>query len=210
MRKLGDDLSPRQLAPLRRAPRTGAPAPRAEKSAAQRERNRAAVKRRSACAPNAKRRSESRAARTRKLEGRSRRYRRRARRHARRTGRPRRAASRRAQPLWRVWTSSSGKPPPAATPSPPKSNALGEQRSRLLTENIELDQRARHAGRTDRHPRSARQRNGRRRMPPCAKSRRLARTNSRRLRGHVHGSRTRSVADRSRTRPQTGRTEVPR
>ena len=166
-------------------------------------------RRRSGCAPNGKRRSkpsgrswrswkpqaaaigEEHAATRAELAGLEERHRGEARRHG--------AAS----------SSSGAKPPQRRDAIAPEIERLGEERARLLADNIELDQPSRRAGRRDRRPGSPRQRNGRagcRHARSPARRRRRAEGPARRRAGKPGEA----LADRSRAGAQAGRTEVPR
>ena len=113
-------------------------------------------------------------------------------------------------PPWRAWSSSSAKPPRRRNAIAPEIERLGEPRARLLADNIELDRQVGRTGRRDRRPGSARQRDGHRRMPTCAKPCAPARKSSRRCAPAARRCQREALADRSRPGAQAGRAEVPR
>ena len=188
MRKLGEDLARANSRALGGAPGTGAPAPRAEKS---RRAARAQSRRRGGegapARASAKQALEAERQELEKLEGQAATIGEEHAATARRAGRPRRAASRR--------THRHG-PAGAAVPRDHRRAAsdraeierLGEQRARLLTDNIELDQKAAALAEQITDARSARQSRWRRRTPACAKRSRAGEEELKMLRAAVEES----------------------
>ena len=210
MRKLGEDLSRAnsrlsvarlELERLRRD---------AEKSAEQRERNRTAVEEKERLRAEQRRGARSASGRSWKSW--------KARQPPSAKSMPRRApswpdwksATAASAAPWAGWSSSSARPPTAATRSRPEIERLGEQRARLLADNIELDQQV---GRSS-PSRSPRSKRGSTRWPSqdagMREALRAGEEELKVLRAAVQECAREAVADRSGPGAQAGRAEVPR